>query len=477
MKTSLAKESRVITNTDVLVIGGGLAGLTGALMAARQGAKVLLLADQTPWSSSSYCAQGGIAAATDTNDSVALHFEDTCKAGRGLCSVTAVRSLVEEAPFWVQFLTEAGVNFSPELGLEGGHSRRRIHHVRGTETGFALVTALSRLVALEPNITMVSERVTSLLSLPEASGSWRCYGAYTQARRILASATLLATGGYSALYSRTTNPQGSKGEGLLLAYAAGAALADLEFEQFHPTALKDDGLLLSEALRGEGGLLLNGDGERFTDELSPRDEVTRAIAAQTEVFLDLRAVDLTKFKALVNLLKARGYDPTKSPVPVAPAAHYSMGGVRTDLSGQTSVAGLLAAGEVACTGIHGANRLASNSLLECLVFGARAGKLATGIRSKKFIHSLLPTPNVLEPTPPALCAALTSGAGVVRTSDGLGTLADAPHTLVRLIGEAALSRKESRGSHLRTDYPQLAATASAHLLLRKGQVAQSERWV
>jgi L-aspartate oxidase len=290
---------------------------------------------------------------------------------------------------------------------------------------------------------------------------------------VRARATLLASGGYAALWQRTTNPAGAVGDGLLLAYEAGACLADLELVQFHPTALVDDGFLLSEALRGDGALLLDAAGARFTDELAPRDVVARAIAARESVGLDLRPVDRSRYPSLIATLERAGYDPAREPVPVAPAAHYTIGGIVTDLDGRTTLPGLYAAGECACTGVHGANRLASNSLLECLVFGRRAAVAALD-----------------EPAPPMTAAPdavdslahdsrheLWQWAGLARERGSLERLLDSPHRLVRLIAASALERTESRGVHFRSDYPtEDERFADRHIVVAHGCEPRLERW-
>ncbi len=353
---------------DLLVIGGGAAGLVAALAAADEGAKVVVLSKGPLFSSNSYFAQGGVAAALGADDSPALHAEDTLIAGRGLCRESAVAVLTAEAPARIAELERLGVEFESTLAREGGHQRRRIVHAGGAETGRKITERLAAEVLAHPGITVrEGERALALWCV-----AGRCAGAIAEQGALAARATLLASGGYAALWERTTNPPGAVGDGLLLAYRAGAALADLELVQFHPTALLDDGFLLSEALRGDGALLLDLDGARFTDELAPRDVVARAIAAREQAGLDLRPVDRGRYPGLIATLERAGYDPAREPVPVAPAAHYTIGGIVTDLEGRTSLPGLYAAGEVAATGVHGANRLASNSLLECLVFGRRA---------------------------------------------------------------------------------------------------------
>ncbi|MER3410052.1 MAG: aspartate oxidase, partial [Thermoleophilia bacterium] len=356
---------------DLIVIGGGVAGLYAALCAAAEGDVLVLSKGPLP-GSASYLAQGGVAAAVGEGDSPALHAKDTIAAGRGLCRASAVRVLTEEAPARVRDLVELGVPFDAEPELEGGHSRPRVLHVGGATTGREILRVLVQRARQHPRIEIrEGERALALLV-----GEGGCRGVITDRGRVLGRATLLASGGYAALWERTTNPPGSVGDGLTLAFRAGAALADLELVQFHPTAVAGSGLLLSEALRGAGAVLLDAQGRRFTDELAPRDVVARAICEREVALLDLRPVDRDRFPALMGALEAIGYDPSSEPIPVSPAAHYTMGGIVTDLDGRTELPGLYAAGECACTGVHGANRLASNSLLECLVFGRRAALAA-----------------------------------------------------------------------------------------------------
>ena len=261
------------------------------------------------------------------------------------------------------------------------------------------------------------------------------------------------------------------------AYRAGAALADLEFVQFHPTTLVDSSLLLSEALRGEGALLLDEQGNRFTDELAPRDVVAREIAARGTVLLDLRPIDRGRFPSLMGSLLAEGYDPSQTPIPVAPAAHYTVGGVVTDLDGRSELPGLYAAGECAATGVHGANRLASNSLLECLVFGRRAALSALaepGLPARMPAPSAAAEPDVVTPE---LRSALWRDCGLIRDAAGLSNLVDAPHLLTRLVAESALAREESRGSHFRADYPTEHAEFERHVVHRLGQEPALETWL
>jgi L-aspartate oxidase len=287
---------------------------------------------------------------------------------------------------------------------------------------------------------------------------------------------VLATGGMAALWERTTNPAGSVGEGVALAYRAGAPVADLELVQFHPTVLAENGLLLSEALRGEGAVLLDHDGCRFTDELAPRDVVARAIDERGTALLDLRRIDRGRFAILMEKLHGAGYDPASEPIPVSPAAHYTMGGIVTDLDARTELPGLYAAGECACTGLHGANRLASNSLLECLVFGRRAA-LAAGLEPELPAHLAAPaTPAPLPAVTPELRSAMWQDAGLARDAAGLERLRGAPHPLARLVAEGALVRAESRGGHFRIDHPAEDAAYLAHVVHRPGTGATLEVW-
>jgi L-aspartate oxidase len=462
--------SRKPLDTDLAVVGGGVAGLYAALAAAEH-ADVLLVAKAPVAGSNSWHAQGGVAAALDGEDSPELHAGDTRRAGRGLCRESALAVLTNDAPARIRDLVDLGVEFDDGLGREGGHSARRVVHAGGAETGKAISATLAERVRAHPRIEIAEgERAVSLL---EADG--RCAGIVTGRRAIGARATLLATGGYAALWERTTNPAGALGEGVALAYRAGAALADLEFVQFHPTALADDGFLLSEALRGEGALLLDGAGGRFTDELAPRDVVTRAIAGRAGVCLDLRPVERSRFPGLMATLERAGYDPAHEPIPVAPAAHYTVGGIVTDLDGRSTLPGLYAAGECACTGVHGANRLASNSLLECLVFGRRAALAALDEPEPR-----VPAPPAHVPAEPPVTAdvrrALWKHAGVIRSADGLARLLDGPALLPRLFAESALARQESRGGHFRSDYPTEDAAFAGHVVLRRGQEPVLESW-
>jgi L-aspartate oxidase len=455
---------------DLIIVGGGVAGLYAALSAADH-ADVLVLSKGPLSGSSSYHAQGGVAAALADADDPELHAEDTVRAGRGLCRASAVDVATREAPARIAELVELGVVFDGDLGREGGHSQRRIVHAGGAETGKRIAEVLAERVRTHPRIT-VSEGERVLTLWPRQG---RCTGVVTDRRAVAGHATLLATGGYAALWERTTNPPGAVGEGLTLAYHAGAALADLELMQFHPTALVDDGFLLSEALRGEGALLLDEHGERFTDELAPRDVVARAILGRGHARLDLRGIERTRFPGLIATLERGGYEPGTEPIPVYPAAHYSIGGIVTDLDGRTTLPGLYAAGECACTGLHGANRLASNSLLECLVFGRRAGKSAL----REPAPSATAPPPVSEPEAAAtedVRRALWSDAGLIRDAEGLERLRQSPLLLARLVAESALAREESRGVHFRADHPSDDPAFLAHLVVRRGRTAELEAW-
>lgn len=456
---------------DLLVVGGGVAGLFAALCAASE-ARVLVLAKGPLLASSSSLAQGGIAAALGEDDSPTLHAEDTLRAGRGLCRPSAVGVLAGEAPARIRDLAELGVEFDDGLGLEGGHSRRRVVHAGGAATGDRVARALAERVLAHPRIRVAEG--TRVLELWRAGD--RCVGAVTDRGPVRARATVLATGGAAALWQRTTNPPGTVGDGIAAAYRAGAAVADLEFVQFHPTTLVDSTLLLSEALRGEGALLLDEHGRRFTDELAPRDVVAREIAARGTALLDLRSIDRDRFPTLMGSLAEHGYDPAGAPVPVAPAAHYTVGGVVTDLDGRSELPGLYAAGECAATGVHGANRLASNSLLECLVFGRRAALAALGEPGLPARLPAPPDPAPAEAVTPELRRQVWEEAGLVRDAAGLERLRAAPNLLVRLVAESALAREESRGSHFRADFPAESVAFARHVVLRPGSRPVLEEW-
>jgi L-aspartate oxidase len=479
----IALETKTRRRADLVVVGAGVAGLVGALAAAAEGATVTVLSKASPTASNSYAAQGGVAAAIGDDDEPALHAADTIAAGRGLCRPSAVDVLTAEAPTRIAELVQLGVEFDEGLVREGGHRRARVVHAGGAETGRRIAEVLAARVRAEPRISFREHEAVDGLLLTRG----RCVGIATQAGPVVAPATLLSTGGYAALWARTTNPRGAVGDGLLLAAAAGAALADLELVQFHPTAVLErsrgpasgpaflDGFLLSEALRGAGALLVDENRQRFVDELAPRDVVARAIAARRRVRLDLRPVAREHYPGLIATLERAGYDPASEPVPVAPAAHYSIGGVVTDLAGRTDVPGLFAAGECACTGVHGANRLASNSLLECLVFGRRAALAALAGPARVPPGFGVAAPGREPPARPDGCT-LERELGLIRSAAGLRRLLDAPHRLVRLIAESALVREESRGVHFRADFPQEDPSLNGHVVVRQGAPPELERW-
>ena len=474
---------------DVAVVGGGAAGLWTALAAAELGVKVALIS-RTPLSeSASFRAQGGLAAALEPGDSPEQHAADTIAAGRGLCRPSAVQVLTEAAPAAVEELLRRGVRFDTdggelELGLEGGHTRRRVVHARGSETGREITGRLAELAAESPRVEALER--TSALGL--WSDGERNFGVLTDRGAIQAGSTILATGGAAALWRRTTNPWGAIGAGPVMAGAAGADLADLELCQFHPTALalagsRWDAALITEAVRGEGAALLDAAGQRFTDELAPRDAVAAAVLARMQaessdhVGLDLREVEPDRFPSVFAMLREAGLEPSREPVPVAPAAHYMMGGIATDLDGRTSLAGLLAVGECACTGLHGANRLASNSLSECFVFGSRAAAAASDavVQAEK-----APDPSGPRFEPPALQTrdAVWELAGPLRDADGLRRLAEDPYPLARGIAAMALERAESRGAHRRADAPGLdPGLDGVHLVQNRHRPIRHEKWV
>lgn len=396
---------------------------------------------------------------------------------------------MDAAPAAVRELQRRGVAFDLgpdgelDLSLEGGHTRRRIAHSGGSQTGRELTAKLAAMVAAEPRIEALEQASATVLW----SDGERCRGVLTEGEPVLAGATVLATGGAAALWRRTTNPWGAIGAGPVLASAAGADLADLEFCQFHPTALAlpgtpFDGRLITEAVRGEGAILLDASGRRFTDELAPRDAVARAILDRMEadgvdeVRLDLRAIDPERFPSVFSSLAEAGLDPASEPVPVAPTAHYTVGGVAVDLDGRSSVPGLFAVGECSCTGLHGANRLASNSLIECFVFGDRAAAAAVGE----------PRPPAGPPPPPewrfeppteATRDAVWRLAGPRRRPEGLQELRDDPYPLAAAIATSALERRESRGGHVRVDFPAMDAELDGvHIAFGPDGSTRREEW-
>jgi L-aspartate oxidase len=458
-------------DADIAVVGAGAAGLYAALCAAREHATVVLISAMPLAQTASYWAQGGLAAVLAAEDSFDLHLHDTELAGRALVRHSAAEVLVHEAPDCVRDLQALGVRFDADrfgrlaLGLEGGHSVRRVVHAGGSATGRRMVRQLSALAAEEPRITVLEGARARALWRSDG----RCRGLICDDGLLIAArAVVLATGGAAALWGRTTNPPGSQGLGLLLAHAAGATLADLELLQFHPTAVTGlpgrEGFLVTEAIRGEGATLHDASGERFVDELAPRDEVSQAIQARLDatgarsVGLDMRAIDPGHFPNVVASLREAGLDPVRELIPVAPAAHYMMGGIVADLHARSTLPGLYAVGESSCTGLHGANRLASNSLSECFVFARRAVPSAMSEPAPAPVQAVeLGELERLAPPPLAGAStreALWRDAGIVRSGEGLERLLEDAHPLARLIASCALARTESRGAHRRLEYPE-----------------------
>ncbi len=469
----------------VLIIGSGLAGLMTALTLAPQPV-LLVTAGSLGLSGSSTLAQGGIAASVGIDDSAALHLADTIAAGDGLCDVGVATEIIEAGAKVVAALEAHGVHFdrkadgSFSLGLEAAHSRHRIVHVDGDATGAGIMRALTAKVLATPSITVMEN--TRALRLMRQDG--RVVGACLESvGPVPARAVVLATGGIGGLYNATTTPLGNLGQGAALAGRAGAVLADMEFVQFHPTALAVSAPrlpLVSEAVRGEGAKLVNNRGEQFMAdipgrELAARDVVARAIGSEIvrgrKVYLDARmalgARFATRFPGIDALCKQHGIDPSNDLIPVRPATHYHMGGVKTDADGRSSLPCLWAVGEAACTGLHGANRLASNSLLEAAAMGLRA---ARALMEDKVIGVRYSAPFSLpESTNPELVRRVVSShLGLLRDEEGLRsaitTLLPLAETgdaaAVALVAAvAAFERRESRGSHARTDHPHKDAVA------------------
>jgi L-aspartate oxidase len=491
---------------QLIIVGAGAAGMYTAVCASREGAHVALVSSMPLAGASSFWAQGGLAAAVSEDDTPDAHIADTIAAGRGCVRESAARVLCAEAPAAVEDLLRLGVRFDADrhghlaLGLEGGHSARRVVHAGGAATGRRLIRQLSALVAEDPNIEVFEDRrVTAVLTDVDSGAA---AGVRLLDSAVLrAPAVVMATGGAAALWARTTNPTGATGSGLLLAHLAGAKLADLELLQFHPTAVVapggEDGFLVTEAVRGEGALLLDWEGNRFVDELAPRDEVARAIQHQltstgvSSVALDMRRVDPALFPNVVSALRRGGIDPERELVPVAPAAHYMMGGIATGLDASSSLPGLYAVGECSCTGLHGANRLASNSLTECFVFGARAaraalhgertaadGSAAGGEAPSPALGSASSTrPTRPPPLEQSSRDALWRYAGLERDADGLHKLLVDSHPLVRMIATCALTRTESRGAHVRVDLPATDPRFDhRHVTIGPTDEAEIEEW-
>jgi L-aspartate oxidase len=495
--------------SDYIIIGSGLAGLYAAHLASKIGT-VSLITKHSIQTSSTYWAQGGIASAMDEEDSPEIHFDDTIRAGRGLCNENAVKILVNEGPKRINELISDGLSFDKignayELGLEGGHTRRRVLHLGGNETGRFIVEFLTQRIRESKNITVFENFLVHSLNINDKT----CYGCFAYRWNektdytFSSSVTLIATGGAAGIYKRSTNPHSSIGDGISLAYKAVIEVVNMEFIQFHPTAFYSetgDTFLISEAVRGEGAYLLDKNGKRFMKdfhdlaELAPRDIVSKGIFQVMKeqnveyVFLSLSHLDKekikTRFKNIYETSLRYKIDITGDLIPVAPAAHYTIGGIDTGLNGETKIASLYAVGEVAYTGVHGANRLASNSLLECLVFSFRAIEdsekcIYTNINSengtqkyfvdkdvnslylklKKDVHEIMNrsvgivrTKNSLE-NALALINKIDIGWHYKKNeyySDRLKSL----KIVASVIISGAICRKESRGCHIRIDFPE-----------------------
>jgi L-aspartate oxidase len=495
--------------TDFVVIGAGVAGLRAAIELADAG-RVLVLAKKEVTNSNTQYAQGGIAAALSDEDEVSLHLQDTLIAGDGLCNPEAVKTLVEEGPERIEELIAWGTQFDRNgtklvFGREGAHSRNRILHAQGDSTGREIQRALYAKAQMVKNISVREfEFSTGLLVDGQRVIGVTVINEKGLPEEISCSAVLLATGGMGQLYRNTTNPEVATGDGVAMGFRAGAEVSDMEFVQFHPTALylkKAPRFLLSEALRGEGAYLRNIEMDRFMakyhplGELAPRDVVARAIMHEMEVsrakdpfvYLDLTHLGAAKiqkrFPRIYGTCLEYNIDITEDLVPTRPAAHYAMGGVRTDLNGKASLDGLYAAGEAAATGVHGANRLASNSLLEGLVYGARAGKAMReelkvsskpAAAQKTLASQNGPVDAGLEEVIGQIKDIMWKDAGIVRTRSGMNEAirkleeltprvahprtrrayeAANLHQTGLLVVRSALAREESRGAHYRTDYP------------------------
>ena len=515
----------IATETDYLIVGAGIAGLRAAIGLAEAG-RVLVVTKEALGESNTNYAQGGIAVALGGDEDVSLHLADTIAAGDGMVDSEAARVLVEEGPLRVEELLRWGTGFDREqdklmLTREGAHSRNRILHANGDATGAEIGRSLLAHARQHPNIRLLEWTTTADLIVEDHSvtGAWlldRQRNLYA----VRARAVLLASGGAGQVYSDTTNPAVATGDGIAMAYRAGAEIADMEFYQFHPTALSLPGVprfLLSEALRGEGAYLRNEHGERFMDryhpllELAPRDVVARAVTREgigprgehLPVYLDMRHVigidPAKRFPGISRFLALHGLTLAHDLIPVRPAAHYLMGGVKTDVDGRTSLGRLYAAGEAACTGVHGANRLASNSLLEGLVFGARAG--ASMREASRINAGTPPAPRQFADKQAGNTGELLRNlqqhmwhnAGLLRDAAGLTAMKQevermraeiAPalerdsleltnlHAVAELIVVSALAREESRGAHYRNDFTRRDdAHFSLHSVVRSGKVS------
>ena len=511
--------------TDFLIIGSGVAGLSAAIEAAHVGKVLVLTKDRLTESASEY-AQGGVAVALSDDDQVNLHEQDTLQAGAGLCDPRAVKSLTEEGPDRIQKLIEWGAEFDTDggnltFGLEGAHSVRRILHANGDSTGREIASTLFRKAQSIDNISFQS--FSSVVDLLVEDGEVCGAIAWNEHDRelvpVYARAVLLATGGIGGVYRETTNPDVATGDGVAMAYRAGALIANIEMVQFHPTALFLEGVprfLLSEALRGEGAVLRNANMQRFmsryheSEELAPRDIVSRSIIKELErlrrgpVYLDLTHLDSglirKKFPRIYRTCLLYGVDLELQPVPVHPAAHYAMGGVFTRGDSSTSIPRLFAAGETACNGVHGANRLASNSLLEGLVFGAVAGESMRPLVDSRQRKPPVRKPQAVSALPGNAIANLRylawKYAGIVRSGPSLregleqldllsvlfekglsrnsrhGFETDNMYQVIRLITRCALAREESRGGHYRTDFPAMQDKYRKHSRIKRDQQVQ-----
>lgn len=460
-----------------VIIGAGLAGLSVALSYAPHSVVVLGRKPSADLTSSAL-AQGGIAAAVGRDDSVEHHTQDTIDAGVGLCDEHVVRSIIGEGPRAIEQLLSWGVTFDLDdkgdlaCGLEGAHSRRRVVHAGGDSTGAMIMAALVQKVLATSSITFIEDAEATEIKTNDGKVSGIVFSRFGRHQEIETDQVVLATGSACSLWQKSTVPTQSWGHGLALAAHAGAALRDLEFVQFHPTALDVGGRpmpLISEALRGEGARLVTESGRQFVDELAPRDIVARAIYAEKQkghlVFLDAR--DLVGFKerflTISEVCVRASLDPSKDLLPISPVAHYHMGGVATDVLGKTNVAGLYACGEGACTGLHGANRLASNSLLEAVVMGMRvAGQLeySHNLFALKAVEALGHIDLIEEQEVNSI---LSDHVGLLRNYDGLAEATNklaqrvdlSAHAFVgHMIAQMALARTESRGGHFRLDYPE-----------------------